>query len=242
MKLFDELITKTYSLLPTSGGKDITSLPDVSNYIGRKNELILGKELAYELGGNSLPCVVYNLYTEDSNLVDKDEVIIYGKDIHELKKDTAFARISVILTDNIDQEGEQEAYNILEKIGLRRYDVSADGFMVRTSVLSNREQVRVSKTAIKNKLSFAHVGKMYIDAFKKNPHVKAVKMIFVTLPDVDYFQFDHIGNLSINLFRALNHAITDLKMDCHHCQWKVVCDEVEGMKEMHQQMINKQSK
>ena len=71
---------------------------------------------------------------------------------------------------------------------------------------------------------------------------RSCKIIFVTLPDVDYITLDKIGNLSMDVFRALNHAITDLKMDCKHCSWKVVCDQVEGMKEMHQKMIDEQNK
>lgn len=236
MNIFDDLIAKATSVLP-EGGRSMTNFPDISKQIGRKGELILGRELAYELGGGDNLCSVVNLYTEDEAIVPTDEVVVYGKDIFELKEDCSFARITIVRTKGIDEHGEQAAYNILENIGLKRYDVFPKGFMVRTSVLSNREQARVSKEAIKNKLSFFHVGKMYIDEFKKNRYVKAVKIIFITLPDANYQLLDRIGTLSTDLFRALNHAISDLKMDCKHCEWKVVCDEVEGMKELHQKML-----
>ena len=32
---------------------------------------------------------------------------------------------------------------------------------------------------------------------------------------------------------ALNHILDDVDMDCKACEWKPVCDEVEGLKEMH---------
>ena len=239
MGIFDDLITKTMAILPKTGGRAIAALPDYTKHIGRKGELILGRELAYELGGENKACSIVNLYTEDKNIVPEDEIIIYGKDIYELKEDTAFARITIIRTEGIFEHGEQAAYNILETIGLKKYDVFPKGYMVRTSVLSNREQARVSKEAVKDKLSFYHVGSMYIDQFKHSKYVKAVKMIFITLPDIDYIRLDHLGTLSTDLFRTLNHAISDLKMDCKHCEWKLVCDEVEGMKELHQKMINK---
>ena len=239
MGIFDDLIAKTLALLPPDDGKGVTSFPDTTKHIGRKGELILGRELGYELGGENKACSIVNLYTEDKSLALNDEVIIYGKDIYELKEDTAFARITIIRTEGIFEYGEQAAYNILENIGLKKYDVYPKGYMVRTSVLSNREQARVSKEAIKDKLSFYHVGKMYIDQFHHSKYVKAVKMIFITLPDIDYIKLDHLGTLSTDLFRTLNHAISDLKMDCKHCEWKLVCDEVEGMKELHQKMINK---
>ena len=59
-------------------------------------------------------------------------------------------------------------------------------------------------------------------------------MIFITVLEVDYIKLDSIGSLSMDIFRALNHAIKDLQMDCKRCSWKVVCDQVEGMKEMYQ--------
>lgn len=237
MKIFDDLILKTYKLLPKE--KTVfTNFVDINKHIGSKSEIILGKEAMYELGGSSLNCAVYNLYTEDDNLVENDEVVLYGNDLADIKKDCSFAKIVIVKTDYIEENGEQGAYDILEKINLKKYDVYPKGYMVRTSVLSNREQVRVSKQAVKNKLSFMHVGKMYIDQFKQNPHVKAVKIIFITKDDIDYFELDKIGMTATNLFRAMNHVIADIKMDCNHCEWKVLCDEFEGMKEMHQKMIN----
>ena len=34
-------------------------------------------------------------------------------------------------------------------------------------------------------------------------------------------------------------VLTDLKMDCKACEWKIVCDEVEGMKVLHQKQLGK---
>lgn len=239
MTIFDELIEKTYALLP-EGGQHITALPDPSRYIGRRSELILGKEAAFELGGGDFSCVGCAMYTESEALVPEDQVVIYGPDLSEIRSDCAFARITLIRTDFIEAQGEQGAYGILENIGLKKYDVFPKGYMVRTSALSNREQVRVSKAAIRQGLSFAHVGSMYISEYKKNKHVQAVKMIFVTLPDFNYRKLDHIGSLSMEVFRALNHVLADLDMDCKACQWKVVCDEVEGMKALHEKMLANQ--
>ncbi len=239
MDIFDDLIKKTYTLLPPTG-RSYFPVSDFSRHLGSRSELILGRETAYELGGGSCPCVSCNLYTEDSSLVKQDEILVYGKDLPDIKEDCAFARIALIRTDDVEKQGEQGAYAILENIGLNKYDVFPKGYMVRTSALSNREQVRVSKTAVKNRLTFADVGSMYIAQYKKNKHVQAVKMIFVTLPDVDYRKLDHIGNLSNQVFRALNHVLADLKMDCRGCEWKMVCDEVEGMKQLHEQMLQNQ--
>ena len=239
MKVFDELILKVNDLLPEHGRSHFP-VPNAERFKGHRSELILGKETAFELGGGNCSCVTTSMYTEREDLVPEDEIVVYGKDLTELKKDSSFARIALIRTDFIEQEGEQGAYGILEKISLKKYDVFPKGYMVRTSALSNREQVRISKTAVKQGLTFADVGTMYINEFHKNKHVQAVKMIFVTVPDLDYPELDHLGNLSNELFRALNHMVSDLKMNCNHCEWKVVCDQVEGMKELHEKMLQDQ--
>ncbi len=239
MDIFDELIVKTNALLPDQG-MPFAPVTDVSKHRGQRSELILGRETAFELGGSNCPCVNGNFFTQDESLVPEDEIVVLGKDLHQLKKDSPFARFAFIRTGDIEQQGEQGAYAILENIGIRKYDVFPKGYMVRTSALSNREQIRVSKTALKNRLSFADVGTMYIEEYKKNKYVEAVKMVFVTLPDVDYIQLDRMATLSNQLFRALNKMVADLKMDCKACEWKIVCDEVEGMKQLHEKMLNNQ--
>ena len=189
------------------------------------------------MGGENLNSVAYTLFTEDDELVGKDEIIVIGKDLSEIKKDSSFARIALVKTKGAYERGEQASYYILETINLRRYNINLKGYMIRTSVLSNREQVRVNKEAIKNKLSFQDVGSMYIDEFKKNKYVESVKMIFITDEDVDYLKLEDISTMSLKIFRALNHAISDLKMDCKRCEWQTLCSQIEGMKEFHEKMI-----
>ena len=237
MSVFDQLIKDTYGLLDK---KDFVRFDYSDNYrkfVSDKQELIFKKESKYELGGENLNSVAYTLFTEDDELVGKDGIIVIGKDLSEIKKDSSFARIALVKTKGAYERGEQASYYILETINLRRYNINLKGYMIRTSVLSNREQVRVNKEAIKNKLSFQDVGSMYIDEFKKNKYVESVKMIFITDEDVDYLKLEDISTMSLKIFRALNHAISDLKMDCKRCEWQTLCSQIEGMKEFHEKMI-----
>lgn len=239
MDIFNELIEKTMALLPETG-RSYAPLSDTSRFQGHRGELILGRETAFELGGGDCPCISYALYTQDQSLVKEDEILVYGRDLSELKADSPFARIALIRTDDIEKQGDQGAYGILENIGIRKYDVFPKGYMVRTAALSNREQVRISKTAVRSGLTFRDVGSLYIEQYKKNPHVQAVKMLFVTLPDANYRELDRLGTLSDKMFRALNKMLADLKMDCKACEWKIVCDEVEGMKKLHEKLMENQ--
>lgn len=111
--------------------------------------------------------------------------------------------------------------------------------MMRPSGMTNREQVRVSKKAIKAGLSFADVGNLLIGKYHANPHVKAVQMLFITLPDVPYRRLDTFANQAGAITKTLNHALADVSMDCHACEWKPVCDTVDGMKELHQRSVRR---
>lgn len=239
MSVFDQLIKDTNSVLDKKVFVSFDYSDNYKKFVSDKQELIFKKEAQFELGGENLNSVAFSLFTEDDNLVNKDEIIVIGKDLNEIKKDSSFARIALVKTKGVYLRGEQASYFILETINLKRYNINLKGYMIRTSVLSNREQVRVNKEAIKNKMSFRDVGSMYIDEFKKNQYVEAVKMIFINDEDVDYIKLEDISTTSLKIFRALNHAISDLKMDCKRCEWRTLCSQVEGMKELHEKMIKK---
>lgn len=239
MSVFDQLIKDTYSLLDKKEAKSFDYSDNYKKFISDRQEMIFKKGAQFELGGENLNSVAYTLFTEDDDLVDKDEIMVIGKDLSEIKKDSSFARIVLIKTKDACLRGEQAYYYTLENINLKRYNINLKGYMIRTSVLTNREQVRVNKEAIKNKMSFKDVGSMYIDEFKKNQYVEAVKIIFITEEDVDYIKLERISSTSLEIFRALNHAISDLKMDCKRCEWQALCNQIEGMKELHKQMIKK---
>jgi hypothetical protein len=239
MKIFDELILKTNSLLsdyvPRVFKADLAkSAPE-----GSKNELVLGRDCAYELGAASLDSVNLTLVTNDAALVPKSEIVLYGQDLTELKQDSPYARITLLLTDNIEEHGDEGAYSIIKNIELKKFDASPAGYMVRASGLSNREQVRVSKAAVKSGLSFEQVGNLFIGKYTQNKHVQAVKNIFVTLPEAPYRELDSLADSASAITKALNHALADLKMDCRACEWKPVCDTVEGMKDLHEKLIHK---
>lgn len=239
MKIYDELISETMELLSSSEPRIYPYNRNKAAVSGSKNELILACEAAFELGEGTLPSVSFTAVTDNEELVPFDRILLFGKDLPELNSSSPFARISFLRTDNIEENGEQGAYAIIKNIELKKYSVSPSGYMMRASALSNREQVRVSKSAIKKGLSFENIGNAFINEYKENRHVKAVTVIFVTLPSAPYAELESLANLSAGVTGALNHIIADIKMDCRACEWKPVCDEVEGMKEMHSDISKK---
>ena len=105
--------------------------------------------------------------------------------------------------------------------------------MVRMSPENNREQIRVSKNAIRKGINFAEVGYRYIEQYKKDPNVINATVIFITDPNIDYNTLRESAKKVDEITNTLNHIMEGLPTDCTVCQLKDICDEVEGMKELH---------
>lgn len=196
------------------------------------SELVLQKDAAYELGAMGKGSANYVLFTSSPELVSKDQILLYGADLGEIKGDVDFARIVLLRVGLID--GDDEAvYRTLKDIEFAKYHVYPEGYMVRMSPESYREQVRVSKQALKKGISFKNIGANYITAYKKDPNVLNATVIFVTAPGFDYGAMKKLAKKANDVTGTLTHILEGLPTDCSVCALKDICDEVEGMKELH---------
>lgn len=223
MEIFNSLIKevseiiKLYSKTEYSYDKE-NSWEDVGH-----NQVVLQKETLFELDG-----VGFNLLT--SSFID-DGIVVVGKDLQELKGNTKFARICFIEFE--EQEEIQKTYNLIRKIEYTKYHFFPDGYMIRTSAKAHKESVRVSKTAVKNGISFQKIGNLLINKFKENPSVKGVKVVFVTEDAVDFSELESLSRKNHEITETLNQVMNNLTFDCDTCNLKAICDEVEGMRELH---------
>ena len=188
------------------------------------SEVIMMRDTAYELDGSG-----FNLVT--SNEIGESEIVVIGKNLGEITSDCAFARISLLQLDDVDDE--QKAYNLIRKVEYAKYHFFPKGFMMRSSSHSQKENVRVSKAELKSGLSFEKAGRLLYDEYMKNSAVKAVKIIFVTDGGVDFKRLEALSRKNYEVTKALNHVMNSVNFDCDTCNLKPICDEVEGMKELH---------
>lgn len=195
------------------------------------NELILKKDSQFELGGSYKPAVNFQCVTTLESFVKKDEILLYGKDLSEISTDVSFARLAFLQINNL--EDDDTAYKAIKELEFIKYNMNLDGYMMRASTMDKREQVRIAKTAINSSISFESVGNAFINKYKENPLVKAVKVIFIT-SDMPIFK-NLISNAEKvdKITLTLNHVLSSMNLDCHSCNLKSICDEVEGMRELH---------
>lgn len=232
MKLYDNLIDETQNELNKLPGKIISYDPKDAWKCIDNSEFIMQRDAGLELGSEGMPSVNYTCVTT-SGKITQDEILIYGKDINEIHGATAFARIVVLETEDLGEEADQEkAFQAIRNLEFVRYHVFPEGYMVRVSSQSNQEQVRISSDALRKGISFAKVGAAYITKYKAVDKVKRVRVIFITDSALVEALRPNAGKVDA-ITRTLTHILDGMPTDCGHCSMKPVCDEVEGMRELH---------
>lgn len=230
MTLYNSLINEIKSLLLPKSKRLYCEKSRLKK--GDRNSVLFSKDTAFELGGSSKPCVSMTAVSSDIDF--GNEMYLVGKDIPEIKGDSPFAKFVFLQIEDIVDE--QATFNKIKELEAVRYNFSPEGFMTRASALNMREQIRISKKEAG--VSFADYGKLLIDEYIKNPSVKSVCIFFVT----EFDKFSDLRNIAEKCKRttsALNHILDNIMFDCSACNLKEICDEVDGLKELHMKQTKK---
>ena len=235
MQLYDNKIKEVYERIGGLGAKRFGFDPSRAWKDSGESELVMLRDAAFELGGDSKPAVNFSCVTSDKALVAQDEILVIGRDLPQIDSAVPFARLAFILIDDIEiEDGNTEPlFRAIQDIDFVKYHVHPKGYMVRTSSENHREQVRISKAAKKAGIDFERIGCDYICNYHKNPNVRAVKLVFITDPGVDYKALARDAKTVHDITLTLSKILEGMPTDCSHCKLKPVCDEVEGMKELH---------
>ena len=174
----------------------------------------------------SLPCQI---------LVKEDEILTFGPDISALPPSAPFARISLLRVGDIesDEDDTEQAFRAIQNMDFVKYRIFPKGYMIRTSSENHREQVRISREAVKNGISFERIGNSFLNKYKEDDNILAAKVLFITEPNADYAELLKCARQVSKITLGLTKILEGMSTDCTTCQLKPICDEVEGMKELH---------
>ena len=222
MNFFDSLIGDVFSLCEKLPKRDFTLSEKLWPDTGY-SQVILQRDTAFELEGTG-----FNLVT---SAPVQEGIAVIGDDLISIKKNRKFARVCLVQIE--DEEDQQKAYNLIRKIEYVKYHHFPEGYMIRTSSRSHKEAVRVSKKALSEGVNFQKIGSLLISKYKENPAVKNVRVIYITAEDADYKALEELAKKNNSITETLNHIMNSVKFDCDSCNLKPICDEVEGMKELH---------
>ena len=231
MKLFEDVIKEVRALLPDLPDKSCGFEECLCAEPGDKNALLFRSDTAFELGGGGKYAVESTMFTSFSKA--EDEVLLFGKDLNEITEDVSFAHLTFIQLEEKSEENLH--YEQLKSIGFTVFQLYPKGYHIRISPSAGREQVKVSKEALKRKppLSFMNIGCSLIKLLKEQDDVAYVKTVFITCPDVDYPALAALARKAKRIIDAVQKTLQLDELDCAACKMKPICDEVEGLRELH---------
>lgn len=229
MELYDKLIKEIFDAAGECRGFD--HAPSKACEMTDAGTLILLKEAAFEFGAQPLPAINAVLFTDDENISDR--VLLKGTDIAGTTSDAPYARITVISLNADKMPDDDGLYKKLKDIEFAKYHVHPAGCLLRQSPESGREQLRVSKNAVKSGLSLENIGCGFISEYKKEPLVKAVSVLFITEKNFDYKKLASLSSKARGITDSMNKILEGLEISCDTCELKTICDEVEGLRKLH---------
>lgn len=231
MKLFEDVIKEVRALLPDLPDKSCGFEECLCAEPGDKNALLFRSDTAFELGGGGKYAVESTMFTSFSEA--GDEVLLFGKDLNEITEDVSFAHLTFIQLEEKSEENLH--YEQLKSIGFTVFQLYPKGYHIRISPSAGREQVKVSKEALKRNppLSFMNIGCSLIKLLKEQDDVAYVKTVFITCPDVDYPALAALARKAKKITDAVQKTLQLDELDCAACKMKPICDEVEGLRELH---------
>lgn len=72
-----------------------------------------------------------------------------------------------------------------------------------------------------------------ISTFRGNAAVKVVHIYYVTSLEFDYKALETYAKEAESITKTIDHILKNAIMDCGTCSLQKVCDEVEGLRELH---------
>lgn len=216
--------------------------PDTPWKLLKRERLILKSEMACELGGGEHAAVSCIAFTSAREPVPKDGVFLVGPDLNAIRGDISYARIVLIRLneEKIADSKHNGLYETIRRVDYTRYHVFPEGYAMRISASREREAVRISKQAMKEHISFQGVGWNFIDSYKQNPAVEAVRVYFLTDPSIRYPEVLRFARSCEEITASMDQIFRGLSMDCASCGQKELCDRIDGLRSLHEDQLKKE--
>lgn len=197
-----------------------------------ESQMIFNSDTAVELGHPQTESAAFLLWTDSSEKINDQHITIIGPDLKEagLNK-MPFGKIVLISGHGFNEENAFQRYQEMEAI---KFALNLDGYMLRAIPQENKEWSRVSKRALQSGFSLQVLGNELIRAFHGLEYVDAVEIIFITSSESDVQRFKPVAEKVKKGCQAMNKMFDDLEYDCSSCSFSDVCDEIDGLKTMHQ--------
>lgn len=198
-------------------------------------QIILKGDTAIEVGSPDSASVSFLLPTEDASLVHDGRMTIIGPDFPACSgQSIPFGKVILIACHGFD---EDNFFSRHQEMFLQRFSLDLDGYSPRSIPQAGKEWSRVSKKALANGFSLEVLGNELYRELSALEYVDAVEIAFVTSTAADVNQFKSIAERSNKALSALNKMAEHLVYDCKNCDYQDVCNEVDGLRRMHERSL-----
>ena len=204
---------------------------------GRPGDIILSSDTVIELGHPQTESLAFLMWTDSPDKVRDGGITVIGPELSELASGKApLGKITLIGGHGFT---EDNAYERFQEMDMVRTRLSLQGHMLRAVPQQNREWSRISKDALKKGFSLKMLGNELIREYRKLEYVDAVEVIYLTTSAEDIQRLRPTGEKVSQIVRAMNKIFDNLELDCAACDYSDVCDEVEGLRDMHKRALDK---
>lgn len=204
--------------------------PDTNWPSGRGRNVVLGSDMAVELGNPQMESVSCILWTEKIGTIRDNYITLIGPDLPESRgASLPFGKIVLIEVSGFDAENTYERYREMELV---RYGLDLKGYMLRAVSQYRREWCRISHEAIDGGFCFDVLASRLIRKFKEINFVAAVECILVTSSPQDVLKLAEITHDTTRIIAAMNKMAQEMDFDCDTCEYQDVCYEATDLKSM----------
>lgn len=202
-----------------------------------KEQLILQHDTCIELG--KMESFSFIMWTEDFKKINDNDITLYGRDVSEiasqnLQSSSPFGKIVLL---GCDPFSEDNVYPCFEQMDMVRFRLNLKGYMLRGFTQRNQEWSRISHNAISEGFSLEVLANELMREYKKLPFVRSTEIVMLTESTLIKMLMPLAEKCS-KIPSALNKIFDNLIMDCKSCDDSEVCNEIEGLKELHKQSVS----
>ncbi len=238
VKLFDSAIGEIHRFIESMDSRRVTLFDSAGAPewpAGDRKSVVLKSDTGVELGSPEVESASFIVWTEDKSLVREGRITLVGPDIHEAKAGPLpFGKAVIVRVKGFDENNSYPRYREME---MARFDITAEGYMMRAVSQHMREWCRVSRGAVARGFSVAVTGSRLDSALKKLDYVEGVEILYVTSSSEDVRALREIGEAAMRYIHAMNRMEQELRLDCGTCEYNDICSEVEDLRKMRKSLI-----
>lgn len=194
------------------------------------SSLVLQENTAIELGGSEKSLLMI-FWTGQAGIVSPGCISLAGPDLTETDQ-SRLPFTQVILARGAFDD-EYETYQVLQDA---LFDIRLQG--ISTRFWPDRQKVwnRVSSDALAGGFNLMLYGGTLLKKLQTLPAVKEAEVIFSTESPPDQELLAQAGHKTQEIMETLLKIYEELNFDCESCEYKEVCAEVAGLKEIHRRL------